>query len=84
MRFWTKTISAPLTITQADGAFFISVLAKGGTVNILGEAEFQGMPSDIATIENGGTWTYTTQISEGSIDVVITPSASAAIMIAFN
>jgi hypothetical protein len=84
MRFWTQTINAPLTITQSDGAFFISVLAQGGSVSILGGSSFQGMASQAATIANGNTWTYSTQISEGAINVTITPSANASIMIAFN
>lgn len=84
MKFWTNTIYAPLNITNDDGAFFISVEAQGGTVDILGTSDFKGVASANATITNGSTWTYQTSISEGAIAVLITPSAAAAIMVAFN
>ena len=84
MNFWTQTISAPLTINKADGAFFISVLAIGGTVTILGSAKFLGVASTAVTLSVGETWTYQAQLSEGPVAVTITPSGTAGVNIGFN
>ena len=84
MEFWTNTIIAPLVILKDDGALFISIEAQGGTVDVLGTAEFKGVPSSVATITNGNTWTVQSTIGNGTLEVTITPSAAAAIMVAFQ
>lgn len=87
MRIFTQTITTPLTVSAADGVFYISLLVgDSSTVTILGNAQgFQQRTPNAVSLKSGQTWTTSSQISEGSIDgLVITPSGNAYVQIGLN
>lgn len=56
MRFWTYTLtSGSLTLNNADGALFISILTDAATGNctVLGGIPFKGINSSPVTLANG-------------------------------
>ena len=78
MRVFTESFSSPITITSADRVYSISVKANGGTVQILGDGEFQGMQSAAITLNASESWTGIAEISNPFEGITITPVAGIA------
>ena len=81
MRVFTKSITSAITINNSDQIYNASIKANGGTVNILGNASFQGLTSTACTLNDGESVTLTAEVMNPLEGITITPSVAADIIL---
>jgi hypothetical protein len=86
---WTKTISGgSLTIGASDNVVRLSVICRGGTINLTGSIVFQGVPSEAIDLDEGKGFTLTAIVVSRPLDGITinapTGSDFAEIMLSFG
>ena len=83
-KFYTASITAPITISEDDNVGQVSILVSSGTCDVVGSFPFQGNQPSVISLSAGQGMVLSGDIGSPLDGVIITPTGTTDVIMKFS